>query len=144
MSKTSSSFIIRGRVGKGVYHNTSPSGTKTTKFNVGFVTGKDKQGNCMWENVPMSAFGHRDLIVGRYYIFTGRVGARRADDKGQAVYLLADSMALQLDEEGDRNGTQTPPMPDTDGENFYSGNATYNNNFDAGMNNAPDDTDIPF
>lgn len=146
MSKTESKFIIKGRVGKGIYHNTSKSGTKTTNFNVGIISGKGEGGNYLWESMPVMAFGHLHLETGKYYIITGKIGGRKNESNKTVIYLLADGVGLLADnDESALNGPPVaPPQPTNESDNFYKGNSTYSNNFDAGMNNAPDDTDIPF
>lgn len=150
MSKTGSTFIIKGRVGKGIYHNTSKNGTKTTNFNVGIISGKGEGGNYLWESMPVTAFGHLHLETGKYYIITGKIGGRKNESNRTVIYLLADGVALIADnDESITNNAPysppvAPPQPTNESDNFYKGNSVYNNNFDASGNDTPDDADIPF
>lgn len=116
VQKTDTIFIVRGRVGKGIYHN-NKNGVETTSFNIGVVKGKlQNSQNYDWESIPILAFGNHELYTGEYVVATGRIGINRKEKQVTPI-LLCDAIAKLAD------GTRAPDKPQTPDErsdNFYN------------------------
>lgn len=129
MQKTDATFIIRGRVGKGIYHN-NKNGIATTSFNLGIIKGKrqDGQQGYDWESIPILAFGSFDVQTGEYVTAVGRIGVSRKETNQVTPILLCDAVA---------KSAERPQTPDERSDNFYGNNGSSSGNFS-------NDSDIPF
>lgn len=136
MQRTDATFIIRGRVGKGIYHN-NKNGVETTSFSLGVVKSRMQNSqNYEWDSIPILAFGNIELTTGEYVTAVGRIGISRKEKQTTPI-LLCDSVGKTAD----RVQTQfdKPQTPDERSDNFYG------NNSNSGGNDAfPSDSDIPF
>ncbi len=127
MQKTDATFIVRGRVGKGIYHNTK-NGVTTTSFNIGVVKNRRQDSNNYeWESIPILAFGSFELTTGEYVTAIGRIGVSRKEKQTTPI-LLCDSIA---------KSAERPRTPEERSDNFYGNNDMVPDAFSS-------DTDIPF
>lgn len=132
MQRTDATFIVRGRVGKGIFHNTK-NGVTTTSFNLGVVKGKKQDNNYEWESIPILAFGDYELTTGEYVTAVGRISVSRKERQTSPILLCdsigrCDSVVRSLDR---------PCTPEERSDNFYGNNSSSSDNF-------PSDSNIPF
>ncbi len=131
MTKTDASFTIRGRVGKGIYHN-NKGGNEITSFNLGVIKGKAPNGQGYdWESIPVLGFGNFAVETGEYVVVFGRIGVSRKNNQSNPI-LLCDAVAKIADTRVDR-----PMTANEKSDNFYGNNNDSNDNFSS-------DSDIPF
>ncbi len=129
MTKTDASFTIRGRVGKGIYHN-NRNGVDTTSFSLGVIKGKSQNGQGYeWESIPVLGFGNLKLETGDYVVAFGRIGISRKEKQTTPI-LLCDAVAMTADKS--QATYDKPQTPDERSDNFYN-----NEDFTS-------DTNIPF
>lgn len=130
MIMTSSSFVIRGRVGKNIKHIGSQV-YPITFFNVGITTGREKDSsNYKWEAIPIVCNRNVSINTGDYVVVTGAVRmTKREEDKYPKISLFADSVALI-----EKKMEEPPKTP----EDIYTGEKSSIQNTDYA------DADIPF
>lgn len=126
--KTGAFFMYKGRVGKGIYHNTSKNGTPVTNFNLGLTTGQTPDGKYKWESCPLTAWKDLDVRTGAYVCVTGTIRSQKVGEKFFPM-LVVDTCAVIDDSKAEARKD--------DPENFYRGD----DNPSGGM---PSDSDIPF
>lgn len=127
---TSSSFTIKGRVGKNIKHAGSQV-YPVTFFNVGVTVGKEKDSNnYRWESIPVVCNRSTKINTGDYVVVTGAVRMTKKEaDKYPTISLFADSVAIV------EKRMETPPEAP---EDIYTGEK------DSIQNSDYADADIPF
>lgn len=130
MSKTGSFFMCKGRVGKGVYHNTSKNGTPVINFNLGQVTGKTPNGELKWESCTLTAWKNFDIRTGAYVCVTGVIRSQKVGDKFYPL-LVVETVAVIDDSKAEVNAETNDP------ERFY-------NTDDSFPAESPSNDGIPF